>query len=70
MNIERLNVIGLNYLDWICTLRYENKEHVLNDDLIEPTKDALEDDIVAYNTHYDESTKEACLMLVTMSSEL
>lgn len=39
-------------------------------DVVELVEDAPEEDIVAYNKHYNESTKVAYLMLETMSSYL
>ena len=74
LNRERLNQDGSNYIDWIrtlrFTLRYENKEYVLDNDIPELGEDATPDEITAYNKHYDESTKVACLMLATMASGL
>ena len=63
-----------NYLDWIRTLRfnlrYKNKEYVLDTDVPKLLEVFIDEDVVSYNKHYDESTKVDCLMLETVSSKL
>ena len=63
-----------NYLDWIRTLRfnlrYKNKEYVLHTDVPKLLEVSIDEDVVSYKKHYDESTKVDCLMLETVSSKL
>ena len=74
LNREKLKEDGSNYLDWIrtlrITLRYENKEYVLDEDVPVLGENPTPEEVNAYNKHYDESTKVACLMLATMASGL
>jgi hypothetical protein len=72
--LSREKLTGPNYLDWIRSLRiglrYEDKEYVLDNNLPQLPKDPTEAELAAYHKHDEESTKVACLMLATMSSEL
>lgn len=52
------------------TLWYEKKEYVLDNDVTKLSKDVTEEEVVAYNKHYNEPTKVAYLMLAVMASEL
>ena len=67
--------MGPNYLDWMhalrLTLRYENKEYILNEQIVEINQDnASPTEIDAYNKRCLDSTKAYCIMVSTMSSEL
>lgn len=72
--ISREKLTGPKYFDWIRALRislmYEGKEYVLNGYLALLDDDSSEEEVVAYNKHYDESIKFSCIMLATMSFEL
>ncbi|KAL7584328.1 uncharacterized protein LOC111913142 [Lactuca sativa] len=74
LNMEKLKEDGSNYLDWTrtlrITLRYENKEYVLDENVPILGENPALEEVTAYNKHYDESTKVAFLMLATMASGL
>lgn len=64
-----------NYLCYICAwriiLRYEKKEYVLDEEVLEE----LEDNFIMeenddYDKHYNHLNEFPCIMLVTMVSEL
>lgn len=61
----------LFHLEWRQQpLRYKGKEYVLDQNLPLLDDDSSEEEMAAYNKHYDESMKVACIKLATMSSEL
>ena len=72
---NRLTLDGTNYNDWFrnikLALRYEDKEYVLEKELIEiDESEANPEEIVAYKKHCDDATKVACIMVATMTPEL
>jgi len=73
--LAKEKLMGPNYLDWMralrLTLRYEDKEYVLDEQIIEIDRNtASPEEITAYNKHCTDSTKASCIMVSTMSSEL
>ncbi|KAJ9554972.1 hypothetical protein OSB04_009586 [Centaurea solstitialis] len=73
--LAKEKLVGPNYLDWMralrLTLRYENKEYVLDEQIVEIDHDtASPEEINAYSKHCTNSTKSYCIMVSTMSSEL
>ncbi|KAJ9554596.1 hypothetical protein OSB04_018641 [Centaurea solstitialis] len=73
--LAKEKLVGPNYLDWMralrLTLRYENKEYVLDEQIVEIDHDtASPEEINAYSKHCTDSTKASCIMVSTMSSEL
>ncbi|KAI3496699.1 hypothetical protein L1887_39071 [Cichorium endivia] len=61
-----------NYNDWIrnikMTLRYENKEYVLETELVDIDPDtATPEELASYQKHSDDATKVACIMIATMN---
>ncbi|GKA94470.1 hypothetical protein Tco_0816508, partial [Tanacetum coccineum] len=69
---ERLT--GPNYMDWMrnlrFTLRYENKEYVLDEQIPTIDDDSTQEEIEAYQKHYDDAKKMSCIMASSMSPEL
>ncbi|GJW29296.1 hypothetical protein Tco_0046171 [Tanacetum coccineum] len=69
---ERLT--GPNYMDWMrnlrFTLRYENKEYVLDVQISTINDDSIQEDIEAYQKYYDDANKVSCIMASSMSPEL
>nr|GEZ33728.1 hypothetical protein [Tanacetum cinerariifolium] len=69
---ERL--IGLNYMDWMrnlrFTLRYENKEYVLDEQITTINDDSTQEEIQSHQKHYDDAKKVSCIMASSMSPEL
>lgn len=52
-------------------LRFENKEYVLDKELIEVDPDTpTPEEYASYKKHYDDATKVACIMVATMTPEL
>ncbi|TLX70056.1 DDE-type integrase/transposase/recombinase [Labilibacter sediminis] len=72
--LNREKLTGPNYLDWIralrIALRFEDMEYVLDEDLPILSENPSTEESEAYLKHDKDSTKVACLMLATMSSEL
>ncbi|KAJ9544124.1 hypothetical protein OSB04_023831 [Centaurea solstitialis] len=73
--LAKEKLVGPNYLDWMralrLTLRSENKEYVLDEQIVEIDHDtASTEEINAYSKHCTDSTKASCIMVSTMSSEL
>lgn len=59
-NMDRMRNMKMN-------IRYKNKEYVLENPLIEIDEmTTTPDEIAFYNTHHDDTTKVACIMVVTM----
>ncbi|KAI3515635.1 hypothetical protein L1887_14536 [Cichorium endivia] len=72
---SKVQLNGTNYNDWIrnikMALRYENKEYVLETELVDiDTDTASPEEIALYQKHCDDATKVACIMITTMSPEL
>ncbi|GJU76400.1 retrotransposon protein, putative, ty1-copia subclass [Tanacetum coccineum] len=69
---ERLS--GPNYMDWMrnhrFTLRYENKEYVLDEEIPTIDDDSTQEEIEAHRKHYDDANKVSCIMASSMSPEL
>lgn len=72
--LSREKVMGPGYLDWIrtfrITLRYKNKQYVLDEDTTELLDDATEEQVATYYKNYDESNKFYCLIIANMTSKL
>ncbi|KAI3768716.1 hypothetical protein L2E82_19546 [Cichorium intybus] len=52
-------------------LRYENKEYVLETELVDVDPEtATPEEIASYQKHSDDATKVACIMIATMNPEL
>ncbi|KAI3767607.1 hypothetical protein L2E82_17860 [Cichorium intybus] len=52
-------------------LRYENKEYVLETELVDiDSETATPEEIASYQKHSDDATKVACIMIATMNPEL
>ncbi|GJU09439.1 hypothetical protein Tco_1131835 [Tanacetum coccineum] len=79
-NFSLLSVLGkerltsLNYMDWMrnfrFTLRYENKEYVLDEQIPTINDDSNQEEIEAHQKHYDDANKVSCIMASSMSPEL
>ncbi|GKB97432.1 hypothetical protein Tco_0983569 [Tanacetum coccineum] len=69
---ERL--IGPNYMGWMrnlrFTLRNENKEYVLDEQIPTIDDDSTQEEIEAHQKHYDDTNKVSCIMASSMSPEL
>nr|GEV25555.1 hypothetical protein [Tanacetum cinerariifolium] len=69
---ERLS--GPNYMDWIqnlrFTLRYENKEYVLDEQIPTIDDDITQEENETHQKHYDDANKVSCIMASSMSPEL
>ncbi|GJS51005.1 hypothetical protein Tco_0624367 [Tanacetum coccineum] len=52
------------------TLRYENKEYVLDEKIPTIDDDSTQEEIKAYQKHYDDVNKVSCIMASSMSPEL
>ncbi|KAI3723576.1 hypothetical protein L2E82_35254 [Cichorium intybus] len=72
---SKVQLNGTNYNDWIrnikMALRYENKEYVLETELVDiDPETATPEEIALYQKHSDDVTKVACIMIATMNPEL
>ncbi|GJS16343.1 retrotransposon protein, putative, ty1-copia subclass [Tanacetum coccineum] len=71
--LGRERLTGLNYMDWMrnlrFTLRYENKEYVLNVQIPTINDDSTQEEIEAHQKHYDDANKVSCIMASSMSPE-
>ncbi|GJX64761.1 hypothetical protein Tco_0299104 [Tanacetum coccineum] len=69
---ERLT--GPNYMGWMrnlrFTLRYENKEYVLDEQIPTINDDSTQEEIEAHQKYYDDANKVPCIMASSMSPEL
>ena len=65
---------GANYLDWMrnlrITLRYDNREYVLDEQIAVINEHSTEEEIAANRKHVEDSTKVSCIMIASMSPEL
>ncbi|GJT50517.1 hypothetical protein Tco_0976674 [Tanacetum coccineum] len=52
------------------TLRYENKEYVLDEQIPTINDDSTQEEIKAHQKHYDDANKVSCIMASSMSPEL
>ncbi|GKE72105.1 hypothetical protein Tco_1534146, partial [Tanacetum coccineum] len=52
------------------TLRYENKEYVLDKQIPTIDDDSIQEEIEAHQKHYDDANKVSCIMASSMSPEL
>ncbi|GKB89428.1 hypothetical protein Tco_0961700 [Tanacetum coccineum] len=52
------------------TLRYENKEYVLDEKILTIDDDSTQKEIKAHQKHYDDANKVSCIMATSMSHEL
>ncbi|GJR13998.1 retrotransposon protein, putative, ty1-copia subclass [Tanacetum coccineum] len=52
------------------TLRYENKEYVLDEQIPIIDNDSTQKEIEAHQKHYDDANKVSCIMATSMSPEL
>nr|GEU59601.1 hypothetical protein [Tanacetum cinerariifolium] len=72
--LGRERLTGPNYMDWMrklrFTLRYENKEYVLDEQIPTINDDTTQDEIKAHQKHYDDANKVSCVMASSMSPEL
>ncbi|GJS24277.1 retrotransposon protein, putative, ty1-copia subclass [Tanacetum coccineum] len=61
-------------MDWMrnlrFTLRYENKEYVLDEQIPIIDDDSTQEEIEAHQKHYDDANKVSCIMESSMSPEL
>ncbi|GJX38897.1 hypothetical protein Tco_0252200 [Tanacetum coccineum] len=59
--LGRERLTGPNYIDWMrnlrFTLRYENKEYVLDEKFTTIDNDSIQEDIEAHQKHYDDANK-------------
>ncbi|GKC28889.1 retrotransposon protein, putative, ty1-copia subclass, partial [Tanacetum coccineum] len=60
--LGRERLTGPNYMDWMrnlrFTLRYENKEYVLDEQIPIIDNDSTQEEIEAHQKHYDDANKE------------
>nr|GEX70392.1 hypothetical protein [Tanacetum cinerariifolium] len=72
--LRRERLTDLNYMDWMqnlrFTLRYENKEYVLDEQIPTINDDSTQAEIKAHQKHYDDENKVSCIMASSMSPEL
>ena len=65
---------GPKYLDWMrnlrITLRYDNREYVLDDSIPLIYEYSTEEDIAANQKHVEDLNKVSCIMIASMSPEL
>ncbi|GKE28087.1 hypothetical protein Tco_1443471, partial [Tanacetum coccineum] len=52
------------------TLRYENKEYVLDEKIPTINDDSTQEEIEAHQKHYNDANKVSCIMASTMSPEM
>ncbi|GJR61426.1 hypothetical protein Tco_1503588 [Tanacetum coccineum] len=79
-NFSLLSVLGRerragpNYMDWMqnlrFTLRYENKEYVLDEQIPTINDDSTQEEIEAHQKHYDDANKVSCIMASSMIPKL
>ncbi|GJU45980.1 retrotransposon protein, putative, ty1-copia subclass [Tanacetum coccineum] len=72
--LGRERLIGPNYMDWMrnlrFTLRYENKEYALDEQIPTIDDDSTQKEIEAHQKHYAYANKVSCIMASSMSPEL
>ncbi|GKD08990.1 hypothetical protein Tco_1188675 [Tanacetum coccineum] len=52
------------------TLRYENKEYALDEQIHTINDNSTQDEIEAHQKHYDDANKVSCIMAASMSPRL
>ncbi|GKE43669.1 hypothetical protein Tco_1470953 [Tanacetum coccineum] len=61
-------------MDWMrnlrFTLRYENKEYVLDEQIPTIDDDSTQEEIEAHQKHYDDANNVSCIMAASMSPKL
>ncbi|GKE87645.1 hypothetical protein Tco_1565120 [Tanacetum coccineum] len=72
--LGRERLAGPNYMDWMrnlrFTLRYENKEYVLDEQIPIIDDDLTQVEIEAHWKHCDDANKVSCIMASSMSPKL
>ncbi|GKD07399.1 hypothetical protein Tco_1187084, partial [Tanacetum coccineum] len=72
--LKRERHTGPNYIVWMrnlrFTLRYENKEYVLDKKIPTINDDSTHEEIKAHQKHYDDANKMSCIMASFVSPEL
>ncbi|GJT66384.1 putative reverse transcriptase domain-containing protein [Tanacetum coccineum] len=72
--LGRERLTGPNYMDWMrnlrFTLRYENKEYVLDEQIPIIDNDSTQEEIEAHQKHYDDANTVSCIMASFMSPEM
>ncbi|GJZ37824.1 retrotransposon protein, putative, ty1-copia subclass [Tanacetum coccineum] len=72
--LGRERLIGPNYMEWMrnlkFTLRYENKEYVLDEQIPTINDDSTQEETEAHQKHYDDANKVSCIMASSMRLEL
>ncbi|GJX66333.1 hypothetical protein Tco_0300676 [Tanacetum coccineum] len=72
--LRKERLIVPNYMDWMrnlrFTLRYENKEYVLDEQIPTIDDDSTQEEIEAHQKHYDDANKVSCIMASSMSPKL
>nr|GEU51195.1 hypothetical protein [Tanacetum cinerariifolium] len=68
---RRERLTSPNDIEWMrnlrFTLRYENKEYVLDEKIPTIDDDSTEEEIEAHQKHYDDANKVSCIMVSSMS---
>ncbi|GJU69073.1 hypothetical protein Tco_1255332 [Tanacetum coccineum] len=71
--LGRERLTGPNYMDWMrnlrFTLRYKNKEYVLDEQIPTINYDSTQLEIEAHQKHYDDANKVSCIMESSMSCD-
>ncbi|GJS69623.1 retrotransposon protein, putative, ty1-copia subclass [Tanacetum coccineum] len=71
--LGRERLTGPNYMEWLrnlrFTLRYENKEYVLNEQIPTIDDDSTQEEIEAHQKHYDDANKLKEMFLAKASKE-
>nr|GEU73628.1 hypothetical protein [Tanacetum cinerariifolium] len=71
--LRRKRLTGPNYMDWMrnlrFTLRYENKEYVLDEQILTINNDSTQEEIKAHQKHYDDANKVSYIIASSMSPE-
>nr|GEU29208.1 retrotransposon protein, putative, Ty1-copia subclass [Tanacetum cinerariifolium] len=72
--LGRERLTGPNYMDWMrnlrFTLRYENKEYVLDEKIPTIDDDSTQEEIESHQKHYDDANKVSCIMTSSMRPKL
>ncbi|GJZ89162.1 hypothetical protein Tco_0660944 [Tanacetum coccineum] len=72
--LGRERLTGPNYMDWMrnvrFTLRYENKEYVLDEQIPTINDDLTQEEIEAHQKHYDDANTVSCIMASSRSPKL
>ncbi|GJW32257.1 retrotransposon protein, putative, ty1-copia subclass [Tanacetum coccineum] len=72
--LRREKLTSPNYMDWMrnlrFSLRYENKEYVLNEQIPIIDNDSTQEEIEANQKYYDDANKVSCIMAASMNPEL